>query len=81
MNPSDNKKLEEIERKYQPKPYYQGEGFEITAHPDPDIQWLISKVKEQDREIERLQIGIKQITSSGNDAIEFWRTRAESLLC
>ena len=57
MNPSDSKTLKEIEKKYQPKPYYQGEDFEITAHQNPDITWLIFKVKEQDREIKELQLG------------------------
>jgi len=44
-------RLEAIKKRHQPKCYYQGENFEITIQPDPDVTWLISKVAEQDREI------------------------------
>ena len=50
MNPSDSKKLEEIERRWKGP---------LTVDQAPntatlDIVWLGAKVKEQDREIERL---------------------------
>ena len=43
MNPSDSKKLEENKARYS------------VDIPGGDVAWLISKVKEQDREIERLR--------------------------
>ena len=44
MNPSDSKKLEEIDAK-----------IDECGANRKDQHWLISKVKEQDREIERLR--------------------------
>jgi len=49
MNPSDSKKLEEIEEQFGRLGYLYGEQDE----------WLISKIKEQEREIARLTFQVK----------------------
>jgi len=49
MNPSDSKKLEEIKKRYMDM------NQEYAVDCEEDMMWLISKLTEQDREIERLR--------------------------
>ena len=58
MNPSDSKKLEEIERRWKGP---------LTVDQAPntatlDIVWLIAQLAEQDREIERLRKEAPDVT-------------------
>ena len=70
MNDADSKKLEEIEEKYT---IDEGNGPFIcivgAEETNDDMAWLISKVKEQDREIERLNKRLLEISREAGESV------------
>ena len=64
MNDADNKKLEEI------IVWFGGAETRVSAKDFFRITWLISKIKEQDREIERLRRVFKGVCNEAGERQE-----------